>query len=144
MNLFTKQRDSQAENILTAPKAAVRGNRWTTLQTQQTNNGLPTEPREPDSMSCDNLYQKRPRKIHVCALSCLTHCNPLDCGPSGSSVHGIFQARILEWLLFPIPGVLLDPRIKPHLLHLLNRQADSLWLRHLGNSYMYVCIYNYV
>ena len=25
-------------------------------------------------------------------------CNPLDCGPPGSSVHGIFQARILEWV----------------------------------------------
>ena len=31
------------------------------------------------------------------ALSCLTLCNPLDCSPPGSSVHGIFQARILEW-----------------------------------------------
>ena len=30
--------------------------------------------------------------------SCLTLCNPMDCSPSGSSVHGIFQARILEWV----------------------------------------------
>ena len=29
--------------------------------------------------------------------SCLTLSNPMDCSPSGSSVHGIFQARILEW-----------------------------------------------
>ena len=29
--------------------------------------------------------------------SCLTLCNPMDCNPPGSSVHGIFQARILEW-----------------------------------------------
>ena len=29
--------------------------------------------------------------------SCLTLCNPMDCSPPGSSVHGIFQARILEW-----------------------------------------------
>ena len=27
----------------------------------------------------------------------LTLCNPIDCSPPGSSVHGIFQARILEW-----------------------------------------------
>ena len=27
-----------------------------------------------------------------------TLCNPMDCSPSGSSVHGIFQARILEWV----------------------------------------------
>ena len=32
------------------------------------------------------------------ALSCPTLCNPLDCSPPGSSVHGIFQARILEWV----------------------------------------------
>ena len=28
---------------------------------------------------------------------CLTLCDPMDCSLSGSSVHGIFQARILEW-----------------------------------------------
>ena len=36
--------------------------------------------------------------ICVCALPCLTLCNPIDCSPPGSSVHGIFQARILEWV----------------------------------------------
>ena len=29
--------------------------------------------------------------------SCLTLCNPMDGSPPGSSVHGIFQARVLEW-----------------------------------------------
>ena len=29
---------------------------------------------------------------------CLTLCNPMDCGPPGSSVYGILQARILEWV----------------------------------------------
>ena len=29
--------------------------------------------------------------------SCLTLCNPMDCSPPGSSAHGIFQARVLEW-----------------------------------------------
>ena len=29
--------------------------------------------------------------------SCLTPCDPVDGSPSGSSVHGIFQARVLEW-----------------------------------------------
>ena len=31
------------------------------------------------------------------AQSCPTLCDPMDCGPPGSSVHGIFQARVLEW-----------------------------------------------
>ena len=30
--------------------------------------------------------------------SCPTLCDPVDCSPSGSSIHGILQARILEWV----------------------------------------------
>ena len=33
--------------------------------------------------------------------SCPTLCNPMDCSPLGSSVHGILQARILEWVAIP-------------------------------------------
>ena len=40
--------------------------------------------------------QKREREREV-AQSCLTLSNPMDCSPPGSSVHGIFQARVLEW-----------------------------------------------
>ena len=29
--------------------------------------------------------------------SCLTLCNPIDGSPQGSSIHGIFQARVLDW-----------------------------------------------
>ena len=32
------------------------------------------------------------------AQLCPTLSDPMDCGPPGSSVHGIFQARILEWI----------------------------------------------
>ena len=31
------------------------------------------------------------------AQSCLTLSDPMDCSPPGSAVHGIFQARVLEW-----------------------------------------------
>ena len=34
------------------------------------------------------------------AQSCLTLWNPMDCSLTGSSVHGLFQARILEWVQF--------------------------------------------
>ena len=33
--------------------------------------------------------------------SCLTLCNPRDCNLPGSSVHGILQARVLEWVAYP-------------------------------------------
>ena len=48
--------------------------------------------------------RKLPSSTHVTACCCLftklclTLCNPMDCGPPGSSVYGIFQARILEWV----------------------------------------------
>ena len=32
---------------------------------------------------------------------CLIVCKPMDCSPPGSSVHGILQARILEWVALP-------------------------------------------
>ena len=47
----------------------------------------------------------KPRLSRKCwcsvAQSCPTLCNPMDCSPPGSSVHGIFQARILEWIAIP-------------------------------------------
>ena len=33
--------------------------------------------------------------------SCLTLCDPMDYSPPGSCVHGILQARILEWVVIP-------------------------------------------
>ena len=37
----------------------------------------------------------------ILCLSCLPLCNPMDCSPWDSSVHGILQARILEWVAIP-------------------------------------------
>ena len=52
------------------------------------------------------------------AESCPTLCAPMD-----YTVHGILQARILEWVAFPSPGDLPSPGIKPRSPAL---QADSL------------------
>ena len=46
-----------------------------------------------------------------------------DCGPPGSSVHGILQARILEWVAIPISRGSSQPGIKPGFPAL---QADPL------------------
>ena len=35
--------------------------------------------------------------LRLAARLCLTLCNPMDCSPPGSSVHGVLQVRILEW-----------------------------------------------
>ena len=42
------------------------------------------------------------------AQSCPTLCNPVDCSPPGSSVRGILQARILEWVAISFSGI--EPR----------------------------------
>ena len=52
------------------------------------------------------------------AQLCVTLCDPMD-----YTVHGILQARILEWLAFPSPRDLPNPVIEPRSLTL---QEDSL------------------
>ena len=54
--------------------------------------------------------------ISCCCLvakSCPNLWDPMDYSPLGSSVHGILQARILEWAAIPFPGELPDPGIRP-------------------------------
>ena len=44
------------------------------------------------------------RQVAICAKLlqwCPTLCDPMDCSPPGSSVHGILQAGILEWVAMP-------------------------------------------
>ena len=67
--------------------------------------------------------------------SCPALCDPMDCNPSGASVHRISQARIWNVLPFPSPGDLLNPTqgSNPHLLGLLLWQVVSSPLSHLGN-----------
>ena len=47
------------------------------------------------------------------AQSCPTLCDPTNCSPPGSSVHGILQARILEWIAIPFSRDLPDPGVEP-------------------------------
>ena len=64
--------------------------------------------------------------------SCPTLCDPMDCSPPGSSVHGIFQARILEWVVISFSRGLPKPGIKTAPLTSPSLTADSLPLSHLG------------
>ena len=65
----------------------------------------------------------------------------MDCSPTGSSVHGISQVRILEWVLFPSPGDLPDPGIGPGSLAL---QADALLYEPPGKPVSIVAIFSLV
>ena len=62
---------------------------------------------------------------------CLTLCDPMDCSLPGSSVQGIIQARILEWVaIFLLQGIFLTQRSNPDILHCM--QIFYL-LSHQGN-----------
>ena len=66
----------------------------------------------------------------------------MDCRLPGSSIHGILQARILEWVSFPPPGDLPEPGMKPGPPAL---QADSLLSESLGKlTYIYHIYHRYV
>ena len=60
-----------------------------------------------------------------------TLCGPLDRHPPASSVHGISQRRMLEWVPFPSPGDLPDPGIEPRSPTL---KVDSLPSESPGNT----------
>jgi len=77
---------------------------------------------------------------------CISHsvvsdsCGPVDCSPSGSSVHGSLQARILEWVAIPFPRGSSQPRSPAF-------QTDSLppeGPRTLLYTYAHTFIYMYI
>ena len=65
----------------------------------------------------------------MCMLqSCPTLRDPMDCSLPGSSVHGILQARILEWVGGPPPGDLPD----------LGIESESLYVYCIGRKVLYL------
>ena len=69
--------------------------------------------------------------VHACsAATVMSICHPMDCSLPGASVHGILQARLLEWVPCSPPGDLPDSGIE---LTSLALQADSLLLSHQGS-----------
>ena len=74
-----------------------------------------------------------PVKVLVTQL-CLILCNPVDCSPPGSSVHGVLQARMLKCVAIPFPGDCADPGFKPKSPAF---QADSLLSKPPGKPYGY-------
>ena len=64
---------------------------------------------EPPKIKSDTVFTVshlftmiRSDQIRSVAQSCLTLSHPMDCSLPGSSVHGTFQARILEWVVIPL------------------------------------------
>ena len=74
-----------------------------------------------------NTTDRHEGVVHVCvcvclvAQSCLTLCDPMDCSPPGSSVHGILQARIPEWVAIAFPRGSSGPRDQTQVSHVAGR-----------------------
>ena len=79
----------------------------------------------------DHMLSVRAQLLHLC----LTLCDPMDCSLPGSSVHGILQARILEWIAFSFQGIFLPQGSNPHVLRLLHWKVGSLPLVPPGKSH---------
>ena len=77
----------------------------------------------PWKKSYDQPEKKKRKKESEVAQACPTLCNPMDCSPSGSSVHGIIRQEYWSGLPFPSPGDLPNPGIEPRSPALL---ADAL------------------
>ena len=66
------------------------------------------------------------RWLRQVTQSCLTLCDPVDCSPPGSSVRGILQARILEWVAIPFSRGSSQPRDRSQVSHIAGRRFN-LW-----------------
>ena len=100
--------------------------------------------------------------LHICLyiscmraqlLSCVQlFCNPMGCSPPGSSVHGIFQARILKCVAISLSRVSFQPRDRTHIFCIgrqilypwASREALAMWElrimclgKNLGNDYLF-------
>ena len=83
--------------------------------------------------------------IYMCELSHVWLCDLVDCSPPSCSVHGILQARMLDWLAISSSRGPSQARDQTHVsLYLLHWQADSLPLSYLGSlTCLYTCIHIY-
>ena len=61
-------------------------------------------------------------QVKVKVKSCPTLCDPMDCNLSGSSVHGIFQAIVLEWIAISFSRGSSRPRDRTHVSCIVDRR----------------------
>ena len=74
--------------------------------------------------------------IEVAQL-CLTLCDPMDCSLSGSSVHGIFQARVLEWIAITFSRGSSQPRTWTRVSHIAGKHF-TVWATRETYIYLYI------
>ena len=111
--------DAAAKSLQSCP--TVRPHRW-----QPARFPRPWDsPGKNTGVGCHFLLQcMRVKKESEVAQSCPTLSDPVDCSPPGSSVHGIFQARVLEWGAIAFSALNMRSDIKPGKITCSKRNSD--------------------
>ena len=76
--------------------------------------------------SCYRLARAPERKESEIAQSCPTLCDPMDCSLLGSSIHRIFQTRVLEWIAISFSRGSSRPRDQTRVSHIAGRHF-TIW-----------------
>ena len=84
-------------------------------------------------------HQGSPKYPGVCVcvcvcVSCSVVCDPMDCSMPGTSVHGILQARILEWVVMPFSRRSSQPRDRTQVSHVAGR-FFTIWANGEAQKY---------
>ena len=92
---------------------------------------------------CGNIVHHRLGEV---AQSCATLCDPVDCSPSSSSIHGILQARILEWVAIPFSKGPSQPRDRTQVSRIAGRRFNLcaspnnlLYILYINSPIMILC-----
>ena len=123
-SLHCKWRDGSPE----PNQSTLLGNLYSTVSTQPGYNFIIHTHTHTQNV-CSQLLQ-----------SCFTLCDPMDCSPPGSFVHGIFLARILEWIAMPSSRGSSQPRNWIHISYVVGR--FYCWATKEA-IYMYIYISNF-
>ena len=91
---------------------------------------------------CICTYTHTHEHTHICGAQLhLTLCDPMNCSPPGSSVHGILLARILEWATISSPRESSGPTDQSAISYV---SCIGRWIlyqyHHLGSPYVCVCV----
>ena len=71
--------------------------------------------------------------VHAKSLQlCWTLCDPMDCSLPSSSVHGILQAKTLEWVAIPFSRGSSQARNQTWVFYIAGREMDANWFSHLS------------
>ena len=94
----------------------------------------------PISLTEETIFPPLYMNVHVFITQlCLTLCDPMDCNPPSSSVHGILQARLLKWVAIPFSRGSSQPRDRTQVSCIAGRFSTIWNTREAHWIYCHLC-----